>query len=144
MSDEQIQGYSLTRRISSKNARCILIKCQFIINIWIYISAHFLIIKCFQFTCQREALGSCGPKPSSKISNHPGHRWCPLPHYILLSCMLRLVYNRKFQLLRIYYFFQLPGCLNISPSSNCYKISPSWCNGNSLHPFDRTEPCTSI
>ena len=74
-------------------------------SIWIYISAHFLIIKCFQFTCQREALGSCGPKPSSKISNHPGHRWCPLPHYILLSCMLRLVYNRKFQLLRIFYFF---------------------------------------
>ena len=42
-----------------------------------------------QFTCQREALASCEAKPSAKIQNHPGHRWCPLPHYILISCMLR-------------------------------------------------------
>ena len=50
---------------------------------------YFDLIKYLQFTCQREALASCEPKPSAKIQNHPGHRWCPLPHYILISCMLR-------------------------------------------------------
>merc|ERR1719342_120273 len=37
------------------------------------------------FTCKREAKASCahGQEPKEQ-----GHRWCPLPHYILLSCML--------------------------------------------------------
>jgi len=73
--------------------RCIIwdLSRSFLLRLAITIFSIILIYTMAQvnvFTCQREALGSCGPKPSSKISNHPGHRWCPLPHYILLSCML--------------------------------------------------------
>jgi len=73
--------------------RCIIwdLSRSFLLRLAITIFSIILIYTMAQvnvFTCQRETLGSCGPKPSAKISNHPGHRWCPLPHYILLSCML--------------------------------------------------------
>merc|ERR1719342_1832374 len=73
--------------------RCIIwdLSRSFLLRLAITIFSIILIYTMAQvnvFTCQREALSSCEPKPSAKIQNHPGHRWCPLPHYILISCML--------------------------------------------------------
>ena len=101
--------------------------------------AKIIDIFLFQFTCQREKLESCGSKPSAKIQNHPGHRWCPLPHYILISCMLRWNINNTFRRKNNWSLLQLLGCFHIPSSSNCNKILTSWCHGNRLHSLDRAQ-----
>merc|ERR550532_5494 len=70
--------------------RCIIwdLSRSFLLRLAITIFSIILIYTMAQvnvFTCKREAKASCahGQEPKEQ-----GHRWCPLPHYILLSCML--------------------------------------------------------
>ena len=95
---------------------------------------------CFQFTCLREKITTCGPKPSAKIQDHPGHRWCPLPHYILISCMIRSVSPPHSMTWPDLSLLQLSGHLYIPPSSNRNKVPAAGRHGGRLHPPDGAQP----